>query len=310
VTFPVRVAVVCSAVALVGIALPPNAPAQERVGSYVALGDSYTAGPLIPTQLDDPVGCLRSDHNYPHLVAAMLQVPEFRDASCSGAGTEDMGSPQDLDSGPDNPPQLDRLDARTQVVTLGVGGNDIGFTEIVRTCATADRSGTPCQDEFVDGDNDEISNRIADTAPKIDDVLEGIDDRSPDARVFVVNYVSILPETGSGCWPQLPFADADVPYLRAKQHELNAMLAERAAANDATVIDAFATSIGHDACQPSGVRWVEPALGGSGAPPVHPNKLGHECVAVVVLAAIAPAVPPDPALCAPPAVVAPPTFTG
>jgi lysophospholipase L1-like esterase len=306
----VRVVVACAALALAGLAVPPAAPAQEQVDSYVALGDSYTAGPLIPTQLDDPIGCLRSDHNYPHLVATALGVADFRDASCAGAGTEDMSSPQDLGSGPDNPPQLDRLDAQTRLVTLGVGGNDIGFSEIVTTCATADRSGTPCQDEFVDGDDDEISNRIADTAPKVDDVLESIDDRSPDARVFVVNYISILPETGSGCWPQMPFADADVPYLRAKQHELNAMLAEQAAGNDATLVDAFAASIGHDACQPAGVRWVEPAIGGSGAPPVHPNGLGHECVSVVVLAAIAPSVPADPALCAPPALVAPPEFTG
>lgn len=305
-----RAVFVSAALALVGLAVPPAAPAQEQVGSYVALGDSYTAGPLIPTQLDDPIGCLRSDHNYPHLVAAALRVPAFRDASCAGAGTEDMSSPQDLGSGPDNPPQLDRLDAQTQVVTLGVGGNDIGFSEIVTTCATADRSGTPCQDEYVDGDDDEISNRIADTAPKVDDVLGSIDDRSPDARVFVVNYISILPETGAGCWPQMPFADADVPYLRTKQHELNDMLAEQAAANDATLVDAFAASIGHDACQAAGVRWVEPAIGGSGAPPVHPNGLGQECVSVVVLAAVAPSVPADPALCAPPAVVAPPEFTG
>lgn len=305
----VRVVVACAALALGGLAVPP-ATAQEQVGSYVALGDSYTAGPLIPNQLDDPIGCLRSDHNYPHLVATALGVPAFRDASCAGAGTEDMNSPQDLDSGPDNPPQLDRLDAQTRLVTLGVGGNDIGFTEIVRTCATADRTGTPCQDEFVDGDDDEIRNRIAETAPKIDDVLESIDDRSPDARVFVVNYISILPETGSGCWPQVPFADADVPYLRAKQHELNAMLAEQAAANDAMLVDAFAASIGHDACQAPGVRWVEPVLNASGAPPVHPNQLGHGCVALAVLVTVAPSVPADPALCAPPVVVAAPQFAG
>lgn len=298
------------AVALIGVADPTAAPAKEQVSSYVALGDSFTAGPLIPNQLDDPVGCFRSDHNYPHLVAAALRVAEFRDASCAGAGTDDMKSAQNVNPGPDNPPQLDRLDAGTQVVTIGVGGNDIGFTEIIENCATADRSGTPCQDHYVDDGGDEISERITATAPKIDDVLVGIRSRSQDARVFVVNYLSILPETGSGCWPQVPFADADVPYLRAKQHELNAMLAEEAAANDAALIDAFAASIGHDACQAPGVRWVEPVLGASGAPPAHPNQLGMECTAVVVTAAIAPTAPPDPALCAPPAVVSVPQFTG
>jgi lysophospholipase L1-like esterase len=226
--------------ALAGIVASPVARAQEQVGSYVALGDSFTAGPLIPNQLDDPVGCFRSDHNYPHLVAASLGIPGFVDASCSGAATEDMTSPQDVNPGPDNPPQLDRLDAQTQVVTIGIGGNDIGYSEIIQTCATSDRSGTPCQDEYVDGEDDEISDRIADTAPRVDDVLEEIGSRAPDARVFVVNYPSLLPETGSGCWPQVPFADADVPYLRAKQHELNDMLADQAASNDATLVDAFA----------------------------------------------------------------------
>jgi hypothetical protein len=80
-----RVAVVVALVALVGFAVPTAAPAQEQVSSYVALGDSFTAGPVIPNQLDDPIGCFRSDHNYPHLVAATLRPTKFADASCSGA---------------------------------------------------------------------------------------------------------------------------------------------------------------------------------------------------------------------------------
>ncbi|HMG27398.1 MAG TPA: SGNH/GDSL hydrolase family protein [Acidimicrobiia bacterium] len=300
-------------VALVAIAVPAAAPApaQAPVSRYVALGDSFTAGPLIPTQLDDPVGCFRSDHNYPHLVATSLHVPSFVDVSCSGATTKDMTSPQSVNPGPDNPPQLDGLDAQTQLVTIGIGGNDIDYSEIIRTCATSDPSGTPCQDHYVHGGDDEISDRIADTAPKIADVLDEIHSRSPGARVFLVNYLSLLPETGSGCFPQVPFADADVPYLRAKEHELNDMLATQAAADDAVLVDAFAAGLGHDACQPPGVRWVEPIATASPAAPGHPNRLGMECTAVAVLAAVAPAAPADPALCAPPAaVVAVPAFTG
>jgi hypothetical protein len=71
------------AIAVIGVAVPTSA--QEQVSRYAALGDSFTAGPLIPNQLNDPIGCLRSDHNYPHLVAAALGVAEFRDASCAGA---------------------------------------------------------------------------------------------------------------------------------------------------------------------------------------------------------------------------------
>src|SRR5262249_56835129 len=57
--------------------------------SYVALGDSYTAGPLIPLQETDPLGCLRSDHNYPHLVAGALGVSGFKDPTSSRAETGD-----------------------------------------------------------------------------------------------------------------------------------------------------------------------------------------------------------------------------
>ncbi len=312
-----------AAIALVTLAAPAAAPApapaQAPVSRYVALGDSFTAGPLIPTQLDDPPGCFRSDHNYPHLVAASLHVPTFADASCSGATTGDMTSPQHVNPGPDNPPQLDRLDAQTQLVTIGIGGNDIGYSEIIQTCATTNRSGTPCQDHYVHGGDDEISDRIASAAPKVAGVLDEIHSRAPDAHVFLVNYLSLLPETGSGCFPQVPFADADVPYLRAKEHELNEMLAKQAAADDAVLVDAFAASLGHDACQAPDVRWVEPVPAASAAAPGHPNRLGLECTAVVVLAAVAPGTPPDPALCAAPVAAAPvaaapvaaaPAFTG
>jgi len=155
----------------------------------------------------------------------------------------------------------------------------------------------------------EPRNRCACPVHRIGDVLKGIRKRSPKARVFVVNYLSILPETGSGCWPQVPFADADVPYLRSKQHELNAELAKQARAKKAKLVDAFRASVGHDACQPSGVRWVEPIIGFSGAAPLHPNQLGMECTAVAALAVISPRTPTE-SLCKSPAVVESPQVGG
>src|SRR6266498_1038231 len=126
-------------VALAGLFLYPAASAaasRPTPRSYVALGDSYTAGPGIPQQVGDPPGCVRSDHNYPHLVAPALRLPALRDASCIGAGTADMTSPQNHDVGSSpNPAQFDRLDGNTRVVTLQIGGNDIGFSEIAYACA-------------------------------------------------------------------------------------------------------------------------------------------------------------------------------
>jgi lysophospholipase L1-like esterase len=239
---------------------------------YVSLGDSYTAGPLIPVQIP-PFGCLKSNNNYPHLTARNLGL-ELRDPSCSGAETEDMENPQNVDPDGPNPPQFDSLNDQTQIVTLQIGGNDIGFSEISGNCTSTTNEGTPCQDRYVVNGRDEISERIKATAPLVDAVLDGIRARSPHARAFVVNYAAILPDEGPGCWPQIPITDGDVPYVRAKQKELNAMLAAQAAANRAKLIDWYTASIGHDACKPPVIRWVEPAVPVNAAAPLHPNLGG------------------------------------
>src|SRR5215213_3453544 len=144
--------------------------------NYVALGDSYTAGPLITPQDPAIPGCIRSDANYPNLVAPDLGLPAFRDVSCSGAETEDMFATQDVDPDPDNPPQLNALNGSTKAVTLGIGGNDTGFTSIPETCVQlavqSGFQGSPCKDHFTAGGTDQIAARIAAMAPDLDRVLD------------------------------------------------------------------------------------------------------------------------------------------
>jgi hypothetical protein len=72
----------------------------------------------------------------------------------------------------------------------------------------------------------------------------------------------------------MPVTDGDVPYVGAKQKELNAMPAAQAAANGAELIDRYTASIGHDACQPPVIRWVEPVVPVNAAAPLHPNPGG------------------------------------
>jgi len=259
--------------------------AMGASGRYVALGDSYTAGPLIPNQSLNPLGCLRSDHNYPHLVQPSLTTAALGDISCSGATTDDMFAAQSTSAGT-NPPQLDALTADTRVVTLGIGGNDIGFTDIVINCSRLNPF-DPCKDDYVHGSIDDISVRIAATAPKVDAVIAAIHARSPGARVHVVGYPVILPASGSGCWPSVPILPTDVSYLRAKEIELNGMLAARAAANGAFYVDTYSSSVGHDVCKSTGTKWVEGLVPTSSAAPVHPNALGMQNTARATLARIA-----------------------
>jgi lysophospholipase L1-like esterase len=259
---------------------------------YVALGDSYTSGPLIPLQqrtATTPGGCLQSDHNYPHLIAPRLQLPQFADASCSGGETVDMTQPQSVDPDGPNAPQFDRLTTQTKVVTLGIGGNDIGFTEIAKTCgqlAVSDPLGQPCHDHYVVNGDDQIADRVAAMAPKLAAVLDGIHTRSPEAKVFVVGYPSILPDTGDGCYPTMPIAKGDVPWVRGIEKNLNATIQSVAVAHDNVFVDTYTPSLGHDACQLPGVKWVEPVVPTEPAAPVHPNARGEAGIAAAVIDAM------------------------
>ncbi len=75
----------------------------------------------------------------------------------------------------------------------------------------------------------------------------------------------------------MPLSFTDVPYLHATEEHLNSMLATEAAANNATIVNWYGASVGHDSCKSSSTRWVEPLIPGELAYPVHPNKAGMAC---------------------------------
>jgi GDSL-like lipase/acylhydrolase family protein len=253
--------------------------------AYVGLGDSYASAPLVPTQIMSARGCLRADHNYAHLVAAAIKPSSFKDASCSGATTKNMTQSQSVVGGT-NAPQLDRLSASTGLVTLEIGGNDIGFTSIVLHCASLVPWGSPCKNHYVHGSVDDITTRINAAAAKVSAVLSAVAGRSPHARVFVLGYPAILPNSGGGCWPKMPITSNDVSYLRAKEKQLNSMIAGQAVAHHATYVDVYTPSIGHDACSSSATRWIEPVVPTHLAAPVHPNSTGEKGMATAVRGAM------------------------
>jgi GDSL-like Lipase/Acylhydrolase family len=101
-----------------------------------------------------------------------------------------------------------------------------------------------------------------------------------------VGYPDILPVRGNGCWPQVTVAHGDLPYLRGVETKLNAMLAAQAARAGATYVNTYSPSIGHDACQRAGTKWVEGLIPTSVAYPMHPNALGEQAMAREIEAAL------------------------
>ncbi|TCK24288.1 SGNH/GDSL hydrolase family protein [Pseudonocardia endophytica] len=257
--------------------------ATESVGRYVALGDSYAAGPLIPLQTGQPAGCLRSNQNYPSVLANSAGA-DVVDVSCSGAKTDDFTDPQPVQPGP-NPPQFDALDGSEKLVTLTIGGNDIGFADIIQRCATVsptNLAGAACRDSFTKDGEDELTGRIDGTASKVADALDEIRDRAPGARVAVVGYPTILPDTGPGCFPIVPFSAGDVAYLRGVEKQLNGMLEKEAADAGVDFVDTYTPTIGHDVCQLPPRKWVEGLVPTSPAAPVHPNAQGERAMAAAL----------------------------
>jgi lysophospholipase L1-like esterase len=186
-----------------------------------------------------------------------------------------------------NPPQFNALTPDTDLVTITIGGNDIGFSSIVETCAAKSLTnpfGNPCQRHYTSGGADQLAAAVNAAAPKVAAVLAGIRHRAPHARIVVVGYLRILPPSG-GCWPAMPIARGDVPYLNGVESELNGMLGQQASNAGATFVNPGPIT-GHDVCQPPSRKWVEGILPTSLAFPVHPNAAGMAAVAGMVEAAV------------------------
>ncbi|MGH8879608.1 MAG: SGNH/GDSL hydrolase family protein [Stackebrandtia sp.] len=263
---------------------PASGAATAVAGNYVALGDSAAAGPLIPLPDLSSPGCLRSTANYPKLTARTLGLA-ITDVTCSGAVTADMTSSQSTEFG-SVPPQFDALRPDTDVVTVQIGGNDAGLVGLAMSCINLlpDPFGTSCKAENTAGGRDVYGERIAGVAPRIAAVLDGIHQRSPNARVFVLGYTTYL--RPNGCYPKQPLWARDANYVQAKIDQLNGVLAAAAAGHGASYVDIRTPGIGKDVCASASTRWVEGLVPGNVAAPLHPNGNGMIGMADALLRAI------------------------
>jgi lysophospholipase L1-like esterase len=272
----------------VAVAVRSSAAAYSApTGPVVALGDSYTAGALLPlSPLAKPSGCLRSTKAYPVLVAHTLRVP-LTDASCTNAGVKEMTGAQKTYLGT-NPAQLTALALDDRMVLLTLSGDDMGFLNVLKECMKLSFTrpwGSPCEAYYTKGGTDQLAVGVTAEAPRMAKVLAAITARAPRARIVVVGYPDMFPQSG-GCWPAVPITDGDVAYLRGIEVKINAMLATVAKAAGATFVNTYTPTVGHDFCAPERVRDVEGLLPGSPALPFHPNTRGQQTMATAVLATI------------------------
>ncbi len=296
-TLAVVVAMVLALVA-VGAAVtaasagPGAAATTPASRGYVALGDSFTSGPAIPPQLSPttsppaPRACQRSSANYPSIAAKALGL-RLTDVSCGGATTADLTGSQEVGI----PPQLDALHRSTSLVTVGIGGNDLGFSSIAVNCAAytpqgPTRVGRSCRAYYTSGGTDRLAVAAELVGTKVAAVLRDVRARAPDARVLVIGYPDIVPQAGPGCWPAVPFSAGDLVYLQGVESDLNRILKSQALAAHDGYVDMATPSSAHNPCSPPATRWVEPVFDSVGSFPLHPGATGMAGMANVLVGVV------------------------
>jgi lysophospholipase L1-like esterase len=244
-------AVIVAAATAAAVLTPGAAQAQAFAGtSYVALGDSYAAGLGAPPYLDPT--CLRSDNGYPALVAAEKKVGSFRSDACSGAKTADLLAGQ-----------LGGLNRRTGLVTVTIGGNDLGFSSGVGTCMQGDDKA--CLTVVEDA-----RKFTRETLPaRLDAVYAAVRQRAPRATLVVTGYAHFF-EATAACAAVPPATPAKRAALNSVVDTLNQVIAGRAARAGARFADPRPAFTGHGLCGAD--PWITAP---TDTAPFHPNAAGY-----------------------------------
>lgn len=270
----------CAATVLVaGIAVcatpAPTGSDTARSIKYVALGDSAAAAPLVPDPADPP-GCFKSTNDYPAVLARRIGATRFTDVTCSGATTADITDRPQQTSGGAVPRQIDAVSVDTELVTITIGGNDVGLASTASRCSRRSLAQPPCFDTLATPGADRFTAAIDEQIPLWEAMIEAVRARAPQARIVLVGYGTYI--RPGGCFGQQPINPKDADYFQAKVGEINDRQRELAVRKNIDFFDTRPLSVGHDMCAPPDDRWFEGFELAHYAAPLHPNALGAGAV--------------------------------
>ncbi len=244
-------------------------------GRYVALGSSMAAGPGIrPRAAGAPRGSGRSARNYAHLVAAQRKL-DLVDVTFSGATTAHVLDERQRRAAP----QIEALDGSETLVTVTIGGNDVGYIPLLMAAALPHIARkVPRIAALLDRCAREKA--LGQVGDSLQAVGAEVRRRAPDAQIVFVDYLTVLPPPETPA-PPLSSADADLGrHVAVRLEELTAAAAQ---STGCRIVRAGRASRTHHA-------WAaEPWTVGAGWPlpwrpaPFHPNAAGMAAVADLVL---------------------------
>jgi GDSL-like Lipase/Acylhydrolase family len=300
----------------------PQPPLVTSVtGSYVAIGDSYSAGegldPWATTVYGKPspyaTECHRSaTQGYPELLMgphqnqALLARPGSRDTACSGAIAQDVYTPRP-GSVVASPQVMLGIYPGVALVTLTMGGNDILFSDVVQDCILhADcltaTFNEPGNDPIPRSSPERVAagpfatvwapHRELAVAAYEGGLFARLRMSFPNARIVVIGYPYLFP-AGSprlplDCVSEMRLVSTPVRQtIRRLQDDFTTLIYEEAAANGVEYVSPVTLWDGHEPCgaRPEFTNSVKPYL--SFSHPIdggsfHPVAAGQRALATVV----------------------------
>ncbi len=263
---------------------------------YVALGDSFASGEGLPPLSG---ACHQSPKAYPVVVQHALQFDTFSFAACSGATVAGLTNQAHLAW------QRKELSPATGLVTITIGGNNVGFDELIRRCVKA-RIIPVILRQFPKGcfsgsgglkNRVLVSNGLKEINAQLPAVIGFVREKAPKARIMLVGYPYVFPSSsttdcsdlrisGVSIFRHPAFTNKDVPTLHTIIVDLNntiRRIVDRGP-SDVTFVPTTSVFLGHDACSVNhswftGV-WL---FGPEQSWTLHPTQDGQQALASVVI---------------------------
>jgi len=246
---------------------------------YVALGSSFAAGAgLGPLQTAGPLLCARSVNGYPSQLARRRGLP-LVDMSCGGAVARHLLHGGQFFQGP----QIRVIGRETRLVTITVGGNDVGYVGDLQMLA-ARPSNTLLgwlARRLWNGPAKSGDRNFAKLGSELLATIRTIHVLAPEAKIVVITYPAILPPVGT-C-PGLQLTAAEVDQMRVVGDQLAEVTRAAAKQGGALLVDMHRLGAAHHAC--SAVPWTKGATDLLKAP-FHPTLAGAKATAEAISKAL------------------------
>ena len=225
--------------------------AAARGAGYAALGDSYSSG-VGTGSYTLSSSCKRSVYAYPYLFTQSHPGTALTFAACSGAKTSDLLATQ-----------IQAVTTATTLVTMTIGGNDIGFANLIFQCTLSDCSAA------LDRTSANLETTIG---AALDQVYATVKSRAAfGATIIVLGYPRVF--SSSGCLGTLGISSTERTKANALAEALDRTIAAHAAAGGVTYQSALGAFTGHAVCSSS--PWLNGLNLFNTGESYHPNRSGN-----------------------------------